>query len=106
MNDDEAPSLISILDRFRIAPFDQPILARFDTDATIAKVQHLTIAAVYVNAAAVGLYGGRPGPVRAPGLVEQVMGAAFQVHGGVDPHPLVRESSHAHARDHAGPPIL
>ena len=31
--------------------------------------------------------GGRVGPEREPGLVEQVVAAAFQSFGGVDPHP-------------------
>jgi death on curing protein len=32
-------------------------------------------------------FGGRSGPEREEGLVEQVVAAAFQTFGGVDPHP-------------------
>jgi prophage maintenance system killer protein len=32
-------------------------------------------------------FGGRVAPEREPGLVEQVVAAAFQSFGGVDPHP-------------------
>ncbi len=42
---------------------------------------------------AVGDYGGRIGPVRADGLVEQVVAAAFQTFEGTDPHPGVFEKA-------------
>lgn len=36
---------------------------------------------------AVADFGGRTGPARDPRLVEQVVAAAFQTFGGIDPHP-------------------
>lgn len=58
-----------------------------DPDATLATVRLLTAAATYFNTLAVAEFGGRSGPLRAPGLLEGVIGAAFQSFGGVDPHP-------------------
>lgn len=50
-------------------------------------VRFLARVATYLNTLAVGEYGGRLGPVREEGLVEQVVGAAFQSFAGVDPYP-------------------
>jgi death-on-curing protein len=55
-----------------------------DSVSTHAKVQLLSIAAVYFNLVEVPVLGGA---VRGDGLVEQVVGAAFQTFGGIDPHP-------------------
>jgi death-on-curing protein len=55
-----------------------------DSASTQAKVQLLTSAALYFNLMEVPELGGS---VRGDGLVEQVVGAAFQTFGGVDPHP-------------------
>lgn len=87
MPDAEDSPLPDLVHRLRVLPADRTIFARTDTNATIAKVRHLAASATYFNAVAVNLFGGRLGPVRERGLVEQVVGAAFQVYGGVDPHP-------------------
>ena len=50
-------------------------------------VQFLSEMATYINTLVVGEFGGRLGPVRQVGLVEQVVGAAFQTFGDLDPHP-------------------
>jgi death-on-curing protein len=42
---------------------------------------------MYINTLAIIKYGGKTGPVRQHGLVEQVVGAAFQTFEGYDPHP-------------------
>lgn len=60
--------------------------------------------AYFFNAIGVGEYGGRLGAVRDRRRVEQVVGAAFQTYGGVDPHPtpldkaamLLRGITHGH----------
>jgi prophage maintenance system killer protein len=51
------------------------------------KVRLLSAAAVYFNVLAVTEFGGRSGPVRQAGLIEQVVAAAFQTFQGTDPHP-------------------
>ncbi len=89
MSEEEIPELTELLDsiRFFLAqPFD---IARADPDTTAAKVRIFTAAAYYFNTLAVAEFGGRPGVPRAHGLVEQVVAAAFQTFGGVDPHPTV-----------------
>lgn len=86
MVDDQSP-VPSLLQRLRVLPIDRTLFLSTDTESTIAKVRHLSAAATYFNAVAVDLFGGRLGPVRQRGLVEQVVGAAFQVYEGVDPHP-------------------
>lgn len=58
-----------------------------DNQSTVAKVRLLSAAAAYFNVVAVTDFGGRPGPPRSTGLVEQVVGAAFQTYEGIDPHP-------------------
>jgi hypothetical protein len=70
---------------FRLAePVD---FARAEAQSTIAKVRHLSAAAVYFNVLAVSEFGGRPGSIRQAGLVEQVVAAGFQTYRGEDPHP-------------------
>ncbi|MGH2351078.1 MAG: type II toxin-antitoxin system death-on-curing family toxin, partial [Chloroflexota bacterium] len=58
-----------------------------DTEVSLAKVRLLTAAATYFNTLAVSDFGGRVGPAREPGLVEQVIAAAFQTYQDEDPHP-------------------
>ncbi|MGE3600464.1 MAG: Fic family protein [Dehalococcoidia bacterium] len=66
----------------------QPIdFTSTDTESTLTKVRLLSAAATYFNLLAVSEFGGRGRPVRGVGLVEQVVGAAFQTFGGEDPHP-------------------
>lgn len=57
------------------------------------KVRLLAAAATYYNVLGVSEFGGRLGPVREEGLVEQAIGAAFQTFAGVDPHPGLFEKA-------------
>ena len=87
MPEDHAPPVSGLLNRLRIT-LQEPIdFTRTDTETTVAKVRILAAAATYLNIIAIGEFGGRFGAVRAPGLVEHVIGAAFQTFGGIDPHP-------------------
>jgi death-on-curing protein len=61
-----------------------PDFSLTDSASTHAKVQVLTAAAIYFNLVEVPHLGGT---VRGDGLVEQIVGAAFQTFEGVDPHP-------------------
>ena len=56
-------------------------------ETTTDKVRLLTAAATYFNILTVSEHGGRLGPEREAGLVEQVVAATFQTFDGVDPHP-------------------
>ncbi|SRR5579871_2343306 len=74
-----------LLIRFYLStPLD---FAATDTEHVANTVRLLSATAKYINNLAVSLFGGRLGSVREDGLVEQVVGAAFQTFGGVDPHP-------------------
>jgi death-on-curing protein len=66
------------------APLD---FAQTDPETTARKVALLTAVAAYFNMLALTEFGGRVGAERQPGLVEQVVAAAFQTFEGVDPHP-------------------
>src|SRR5438309_1517818 len=57
-----------------------------DPRATATKVRLLTAAATYFNILSLTDFGGRIAPPRDAGLVEQVIGAAFQTFEGTDPH--------------------
>jgi len=85
--DDRDPSLSDLLSALRITLQEPVDFTRTDTEATTAKVRVLAAAATYLNIIAISEFDGRIGPARAPGLVEQVVGAAFQTFGGDDPHP-------------------
>lgn len=80
-------SLFVILDRIRFVLATPIDFTRTDSDSISRIVRLLTAAAVYVNVLSVVDFGGRRGSVREQGLVEQVVGAAFQTFGGIDPHP-------------------
>jgi death-on-curing protein len=87
MHDDAESSLTDLLDQIEFllqVPLD---FTGTDPDTTQTKVRVLTAAATYFNTLALRDYGGRPGAVRQPGLVEQVVAAAFQTFGEYDPHP-------------------
>ena len=87
MAEDAPASLTALLARLQLL-LAQPIdFSATDTESTLAKVRVLTAAATYFNVLSVTDFGGRAGPVREAGLVEQVIGAAFQTFGGEDPHP-------------------
>ncbi len=80
-------SLEDVLDEI-LRLYPQTIsFARTDADAIPHLVDTLTVVAVTTNLLAVRRFGGRLGPQRSKGLVEQVIGAAFQSFAGVDPHP-------------------
>jgi len=76
----------ALLTRLTIV-LQQPVdFARTYTETTLIKIRLLTAAATYFNVLAISDYGGRSGPVRGEGLVEQAVAAAFQTFEGVDPH--------------------
>jgi death-on-curing protein len=75
-----------LLRRVRFAMAEPVDFARTDHEGVLVQVRVLTAAATYFNVLAVADFGGRAGAVRAPGLVEQVIGAALQSFGGQDPH--------------------
>lgn len=79
--------LDSVQDRVAIPDLEALDFSSTDPATTLAKVRLLTAAATYFNTIAVAEFGGRLGPLRAPGMLEGVIGAAFQTFGGVDPHP-------------------
>ncbi|MGH2617589.1 MAG: type II toxin-antitoxin system death-on-curing family toxin, partial [Thermomicrobiales bacterium] len=80
-------SRASLLGRLQFELTRPVDFTRTDPEATAAKVRLLTAAAVYFNLLAVTEFGGRSGPVRQQGLVEQIVAAAFQSYGGEEPHP-------------------
>ena len=76
-----------LLGRLRFS-LEVPVdFTRVDPESTLTKVRLLTAAATYFNVLTVSEFGGRLGPEREQGLVEQVVAAAFQTFEGVDPHP-------------------
>jgi death-on-curing protein len=81
------PALVELLARLRIQLTEPTDFTRTDPETTAANVRHLAAAAVYLNVLAITRFGGRLGPVRQEGLVEQIVAAAFQTYQGVDPHP-------------------
>jgi death on curing protein len=87
MTERDSPELASLLRRLQIQLNEPVSLTQTSPEATAAKVRLLSAAAVYFNILAVTEFGGRAGPVRQEGLVEQVVGAAFQSYQGEDPHP-------------------
>lgn len=84
---DSDDTLRALLGQVRPSPVERAAFARTDPEATRAMVQLLTAAAVLFNASTVADFGGRFGPTRGIGLVEQVVAAAFQTFAGRDPHP-------------------
>lgn len=87
MTEPDRPALGDLLERLRFALTEPVDFTRSDSDITAANVRLLTAAATYFNVLAVAEFGGRPGPERQRGLLEQVVAAAFQTYGGIDPHP-------------------
>ena len=62
-------------------------LAQTSDQALPEIVSTLTAVATSVNLLSISRLGGRRGPERGKGLIEQVLAAAFQTFGGEDPHP-------------------
>jgi len=60
--------------------------ASSDLDTTLRKIHLLRAAAELINIQVVELYGGRRGPTRSPGILEQVIAVAFQTYGGEEIH--------------------
>jgi len=87
MTDEPGAPILDLLRRFRLSSRDRASFKRAGTDATLHNVRVLTAAAIYVNSLAIDDFGGRLGSIRGRGLVEQVVGAAFQTFGGEEPHP-------------------
>src|SRR5829696_7258497 len=83
-SDDTLSNLLSQIEFYLQEPLD---FRRTDTETTRTKVRILVAAAVYMNTLSASDFGGRAGPVRAPGMVEQVIAAAFQTYSGEDPYP-------------------
>ncbi len=81
------PALANLLARLQLRLVEPVDFTRTDPETTDAKVRLLSAAAIYFNVLAITEFGGRPGPVRQEGLVEQVVGAAFQTFQGADLHP-------------------
>src|SRR5262245_60728628 len=82
--DDALSDVLARIEFLLAEPVD---FSRTDSEATATKVRLLAAAAAYFNVVAVSDFGGRAGPPREEGLVEQVVAAAFQTFGGHDPHP-------------------
>ncbi len=87
MTDEPGGRLLDLLARLEFILAEPVDFTRTDTATTFVKVRILTAAAIYFNLLSVADFGGRPGPVRGEGLVEQAVAAAFQTFEGVDPHP-------------------
>lgn len=87
MTEDNAGSLTRLLDRLRFALAEPIEFTRADPETTAAMVRLLSAAASYFNVMTITEFGGRLGPTRQEGLVEQVVAAAFQTYDGQDPHP-------------------
>ena len=79
--------LSDLFDKLQFTLPERIDFTQTDPETTLAKVRHLSAVATYFNTLAITIFGGRAGPERAAGLVEQVIGAAFQTFAGVDPHP-------------------
>jgi prophage maintenance system killer protein len=87
MTEHDNPALSNLLARLHWRLAEAVDFTRTDPETTAARVRLLSAAAIYFNVLAVTEFGGRPGPVRQQGLVEQVVAAAFQTFQGADPHP-------------------
>ena len=87
MTDDPRASLHRLTRRLETVLSEPVDFTKTDTATTLAKVQLLTAAATYFNILAVADFGGPSSVVRAEGLVEHAVGAAFQTFAGADPHP-------------------
>jgi hypothetical protein len=85
--DDQPLNLADLLDRFPLTAEERDAFFRSETAARLEVVRLLVVSAYFFNAIGIVEYGGRHGAVRDRRLVEQVVGAAFQTYGGVDPHP-------------------
>ena len=87
MTEQSLPSLPDRLRRIEVLlaePLDFHATAPHTTER---KVRLLSAVALYLNTVVLTDFGGRLGPERQEGLVEQIVGAAFQTFEDVDPHP-------------------
>lgn len=87
MTEESPPPFPNLLQRIEVI-LSEP-LDFHDTDprATERKVRLLSAVALYLNIVVLTDFGGRLGPERQEGLVDQIVGAAFQTFGDIDPHP-------------------
>lgn len=83
----QPPRLTELLGRVEVLLQEPLDFTQTDPETTQRKVYLLAAVATYLNTLALTEYGGRIGAERQPGLVEQVVAAAFQTFEGVDPHP-------------------
>ena len=60
--------------------------ASTDLDTTLRKIHLLRAAAELIDIRMVQLFGGRQGPTRSPGILEQVIAATFQTFGREEIH--------------------
>ena len=81
------PELAHLLRQLQVQLTEPVDFTRTDPESSAAKVRLLSAAAVYFNIMAITEFGGRVGPIRQEGRVEQVIAAAFQTYQGEDPHP-------------------
>lgn len=93
MSGDLNQSLTALLHRLQILLAEPLDFAATDTRSMLAKVRLLSAAAIYFNILALTDFGGRSGPVRAEGLVENAIGSAFQTYEGEELHPSVFEKA-------------
>lgn len=77
----------AILAQIEFVLREQVDFSASDHETILAKVRLLTAAATYFNVLVVRDFGGRAGLPRDARLVEQAVGAAFQVFEGIDPRP-------------------
>lgn len=87
MDTDDERWVASILAQIEFVLHEPIDFTSVDHETSLAKVRLLTAAATYFNVLAVRDYGGRGGLPRDARLVEQAVGAAFQVFDGFDPRP-------------------
>lgn len=86
-HESEPLGLRDLFSRVRFRFRDHVDFSALAPSVTLIIVRRLTQAAYRFNLLAVSEFGGRSGREREPGLVEQIVGAAFQTFGGADPHP-------------------
>ena len=87
MSDQDDPNLGSVQERLRFQLTERVDFTDTSTESTLTKVRILSAAAVYFNIVAITDFGCRAGTVRQVGMVEQIVGSAFQTFAAEDPHP-------------------
>lgn len=93
MDDAAHRALVEVLQRLQLLLLEPVDFTKTDSETTLAKVRLLSAAATYFNVLAISEFGGRLGPVRQEGLVEHVVGAAFQTYRGEELHSSPHEKA-------------